>query len=108
VICLATQRAVSAVLALGVPDVTQPAVDREAREAGSILRAAITADLRDGATSSDIIDALRRTCSNDHSAYTSLLELLVLVIAEQRTTNPRPPRNGLPPKKMRRTPRRGR
>jgi hypothetical protein len=105
VICLATQRAVSAVLALGVPDVTQPAVDREA---GRILRAAITADLRDGATSSDIIDALRRTCSNDRSAYTSLLELLVLVIAEQRTTSPRPPRNGLPPKKMRRTPRRGR
>jgi len=93
-------------LASGVPDVTQPAVDRQA---GSILRAAITADLRDGATSSDIIDALRRTCSNDHSAYTSLLELLVLVIAEQRTTNPpRPPRNGPPPKKMRRAPRRGR
>lgn len=104
-VCLATQRAVSAVLASGVPDVTQPAVDREA---GSILRAAITADLRDGATSSDIIDALRRTCGNDRSAYTSLLELLVLVIAQQRTTSPRPPPNGLPPKKMRRTPRRGR
>jgi len=53
VICLANQRAVSAVLALGVPDVTQPAVDREA---GSILRAAIAADLRDGATSSDALE----------------------------------------------------
>lgn len=104
-ICPATQQAVSAVLASGVPDATQPAADRQPE---SILRAAITADLRDGATSSDIIDALQRACGNDHSAYISLLELLVVWIAEQRTTYPRPPRNGPPPKKMRRTPRRRR
>lgn len=102
-LCPATERAVSAVLAAGVPDLTRPAAYREVERS---LRAAITVDLRDGATSSDITKALRRACSDDLSTYTSLLELLVLVIAEQRTSSP-PATTTRPPGRLRRARRPG-
>lgn len=81
---------------------------------GQHLRSALTADVGDGATAGDIVDALREECRDDVVAYVRLLELVVvagldeLQVLAGLTGDLEPTTRDLPPAPPRRPTRRRR
>jgi len=52
-------------------------------ELGAQLQSAITADVSDGATAGDILQTLRKACTQQPIAYARLLELIVLAAVDE-------------------------
>lgn len=109
----ATRRAALDVLAHGLRgDLAHSAVGVEL---GQLLQSGITADVSDGATPGEVLEALRDACGQDAVAYARLLELIVLagldelqVLAELPTSDLTPRPFDPPPAPPRRSARRRR
>jgi hypothetical protein len=90
----ATHRAVRDVLNHGLRgDLIASAVGVEL---GAQLQSAITADVSDGATPADILQALRDACDQDPVAYARLLELIVLAAVDELQVIAGPPGGPVP------------
>lgn len=76
-----TRRAVFDILAHGLRgDLVRSAVGAEL---GSQLQSATTADIGEGATPAEVLEAMREACGQDAVAYARLLELHVLAALDE-------------------------